>query len=94
MTRATRTLTLVLTIAAASAILSYRPVYEPDLGWHLAHGREHLAGRLVRTNLFSFTWPEYPQRYTSWLSDDDRVRGVERGRRCRGPHAAGRGCLP
>ena len=69
MTRATRTLTLVLTIAAASAILSYRPVYEPDLGWHLAHGRENLAGRLVRTNLFSFTWPEYPQRYTSWLSE-------------------------
>ncbi len=69
MTRATRTLALVLTIAAASAILSYRPVYEPDLGWHLAHGRENLAGRLVRTNLFSFTWAEYPQRYTSWLSE-------------------------
>jgi hypothetical protein len=54
---------------AAAAILSFRPIYEPDLWWHLAHGRENLTGHIVRTNLFSFTYPDYRQRYTSWLFD-------------------------
>ena len=60
---------VALAIAAASALVSFRPVYEPDLGWHLAQGREDLAGRLVRTNVFSFTYPDYRQRYTSWLAE-------------------------
>lgn len=60
---------LALVIAAAAAVLSFRGVYEPDLGWHLAHGRENLGGRLVRTNVFSFTYPDYRQHYTSWLFD-------------------------
>ena len=59
----------MLAIAAAAALVSFRSVYEPDLGWHLAQGRENLAGRLVRTNVFSFTYPEYRQHYTSWLAD-------------------------
>jgi hypothetical protein len=58
-----------LSIAAAAAILSFRPIYEPDLWWHLAQGREDAAGTLVRTNLFSFTYPDYRQRYTPWLFD-------------------------
>ena len=62
-------LLIVLAIAAASALVSFRSVYEPDLGWHLAHGRENFSGRLVRTNVFSFTYPDYRQRYTSWLSE-------------------------
>ena len=56
-------------LIAAAALLSFRPVYEPDLWWHLAQGRENAAGRLVRANVFSFAYPEYPQRYTSWLFD-------------------------
>ena len=60
---------VALTIAAASALVSFRSVYEPDLGWHLAQGRENLSGRLVRTNVFSFTYPDYRQHYTSWLSE-------------------------
>ena len=60
---------LVAAVAAAAAILSFRPIYEPDLWWHLAHGRENLHGHLVRTNLFSSTYPDYRQRYTSWLFD-------------------------
>ncbi|HET7217541.1 MAG TPA: hypothetical protein VFJ02_05815, partial [Vicinamibacterales bacterium] len=60
---------LVLAIAAAAAILSFRAVYEPDLGWHLAHGREDVSGRLVRANVFSFSYPDYRQNYTSWLFD-------------------------
>ena len=64
----TRGAVLVFSIAAA-AILSFRPIYEPDLWWHLAHGRENAVGRIVRTNVFSFTYPEYRQRYTSWLFD-------------------------
>ena len=60
---------LWISAIAAAAILSFRPIYEPDLWWHLAHGRENLTGHIVRTNLFSFTYPDYRQRYTSWLFD-------------------------
>ena len=56
-------------IAGAASVLSFRPIYEPDLWWHLAHGRENAAGRLVRTNVFSFLYPDYRQHYTSWLFD-------------------------
>lgn len=59
----------ILAIATASAVLSFRPIYEPDLWWHLAQGRENAAGRLVRENVFSFNYPDYRQRYTSWLFD-------------------------
>lgn len=54
---------------AAAAILSFRPIYEPDLWWHLAQGREDAAGRLVRTNVFSADYADYRQRYTPWLFD-------------------------
>jgi hypothetical protein len=64
----TRAAPLLLSIAAA-AILSCRPIYEPDLWWHLAHGRENLAGHVVRANVFSFTYPDYRQHYTSYLFD-------------------------
>ena len=60
---------LVLAIAGASAILSFRPIYEPDLWWHLAQGREDAAGRIVRANVFSFTYPDYRQNFTTWLFD-------------------------
>ena len=54
---------------AAAALLSFRPIYEPDLWWHIAQGRENAAGHIVRTNLFSFTYPDYRQPYNSWLFD-------------------------
>ena len=62
-------LVVLLAIAAAASVVSFRSVYEPDLGWHLAQGRENLSGRLVRTNVFSFTYPDYRQHYTSWLAE-------------------------
>lgn len=62
-----RAAVLILAIAAGAALLSCRPIYEPDLWWHLAQGREHVQGRLVRTNVFSFAMPEYRQHYTPWL---------------------------
>lgn len=64
-----RAAALCLAIAAGAALLSFRPIYEPDLWWHLAQGREDAAGRLVRTNVFSFTYPDYRQQFTSWLFD-------------------------
>jgi hypothetical protein len=60
---------LALAIAAGAALVSFRATYEPDLWWHLAQGRETAAGHLVRANLFSFTYPDYRQHYTSWLFD-------------------------
>ena len=56
-------------MGGAAALLSFRPIYEPDLWWHLAHGRETVAGRFVRTNVFSFNYADYRQHYTSWLFD-------------------------
>jgi hypothetical protein len=64
-----RLLVLALVAGAAAAVLSFRTVYEPDLGWHLAHGRENLAGRIVRTNVFDAAHPDYPQPFTSWVWD-------------------------
>jgi hypothetical protein len=58
-----------LAVIAGAALVSFRATYEPDLWWHLAQGREVASGHLVRTNLFSFTYPDYPQPYTSWLFD-------------------------
>jgi hypothetical protein len=65
----TERILITAAIVIACTLVSFRSVYEPDLGWHLAHGREDLAGRIVRTNIFSFTYPEYRQRYTTWLAD-------------------------
>jgi len=59
----------LLAIGIAAALLSFRPIYEPDLWWHLAQGREALSGHIVRTNLFSFTHPDYRQQFTPWLFD-------------------------
>jgi hypothetical protein len=56
-------------VLAGGLVVSFRGVYEPDLWWHLAQGREAAAGTLVRTNLFSFAYRDYPQHYTSWLFD-------------------------
>ena len=58
-----------LAATAAAALISFRATYEPDLWWHMAHGREVAGGHFVRTNLFSFTYPDYRQRYTTWLFD-------------------------
>jgi hypothetical protein len=60
---------LAVLAVAASALVSFRWCYDPDLWWHLAQGREIAAGRLPRTNLFSFTHPDFPQPSTSWLFD-------------------------
>jgi hypothetical protein len=57
-----------LLIVAAAAV-SFRGVYEPDLCYHLAQGREVLSGHIIRTNLFSFSYSDYRQHYTSWLFD-------------------------
>jgi hypothetical protein len=58
-----------LAILAGAVLVSFRSTYEPDLWWHLAQGREAAAGALVRTNLFSSAYRDYPQHYTSWLFD-------------------------
>lgn len=58
---------LLLLALLAGAVLSFHTLYEPDLGWHLSQGREVAAGRMVRTNLFSSTYPNYPQPFQSWL---------------------------
>ena len=56
-------------ILAAAFLFGARAIYEPDLWYHLAQGRELAAGHLIRSNFFSFTFPDYPQPYVSWLFD-------------------------
>ncbi len=67
--RVTRTALLLVAGLAAASALSFRPIYEPDLWWHLAQGREAAAGRLVHTNVFNAFYGAYPQPYTPWLFD-------------------------
>jgi hypothetical protein len=67
--RIARTALLVAVAVAAASALSFRPIYEPDLWWHLAQGREAAAGHLVRTNVFNAVYGSYPQPYTPWLFD-------------------------
>ena len=69
MTRPVESTLIAVAILIASTVVSFRSIYEPDLGWHLAHGRENVSGHIVRTNVFSFTYPDYRQRYTTWLAD-------------------------
>ncbi len=59
----------IVAIAGAALVLSLRPTYEPDLWWHLAQGREVASGHLIRSNVFSATFPDDRQPYTSWLFD-------------------------
>jgi hypothetical protein len=59
----------VAALLAAGGLISFRSMYDTDLWWHLAQGREAAGGHLVRTNLFSFVYPDYPQPYTAWLFD-------------------------
>lgn len=68
-------------VAAVAVIFSARPIYDPDLFWHLAQGREVLAGHLVHTNQFSATSAAFTQHYTSWafeaaLALIERVMGL------------------
>jgi hypothetical protein len=65
--RSTTALGVLALVAGAS--LGFRPVFEPDVWWHLAQGREIAAGHLVRSNLFSTEFAAYPQPFTSWLFD-------------------------
>jgi len=58
-----------LAVLAGAALVSFRATYEPDLWWHMAQGREVASGHLVRTNLFSVAYRDYPQSYTSWFFD-------------------------
>lgn len=64
-----KTALLLAVAVAAASVLSFRAIYEPDLWWHLAQGREAAAGRLVHTNVFNFIYASYPQPYTPWLFD-------------------------
>ena len=56
--------------AGWAALLTLRPIVEPDLFWHLAVGRfigEH--HRLPMRNLWSYTAPDHPFLASSWLYD-------------------------
>lgn len=64
--RALRAIPAVVALAAA-AVFTFRPTYDPDLFWHLAQGRHDVHVGLVRSNLFSAKFADYPQYYTSWL---------------------------
>ena len=70
---------VAVAIAAVSILVSFRSVYEPDLGWHLAQGRENFYGRLIRSNVFSYTYPDYRQRYTSWLTETSAYAAWQAG---------------
>jgi hypothetical protein len=53
-----------------SIVLFIRPVFDPDLWWHLAVGR-YIAqtGIIPQTDIFTFSAPDYPYIYHSWLTE-------------------------
>jgi len=60
----------VAALLAFVASLALRPMAESDLFFHLKAGQEILLRHgLPRTNLFSFTYPNYPDLDTSWLAE-------------------------
>jgi hypothetical protein len=54
---------------AIGALFSFTPVWDTDVGWHVAVGRLILAGHFPRTNALSWTAPNEPWYPTSWLFD-------------------------
>lgn len=55
-------------IIAAAFVLSWFQVCDSDTFWHLKQGEYMLdTGLVVRTNIFSAHWPDYPWRSPAWL---------------------------
>ncbi len=55
-------------MALAGIVLGHYQIVEPDVFWHLKTGQVILeTGRLVKTNLFSSTYPEYIWHNLEWL---------------------------
>jgi hypothetical protein len=68
MTRALRAIPFAIALSAA-AVFTFRPTYDPDLFYHLAHGRHDVQVGLVRANIFNPAFASYPQAYTTWAFD-------------------------
>lgn len=62
-------LLLILTFATIFT-LSLQVITDTDFGWHLRVGEHILATKNIpRTDLFSFTQPNYPYVYHSWAAE-------------------------
>jgi hypothetical protein len=58
----------LVVVLLAAGLLSHFKITEPDVFWHLKTGQVILeTGRLVRTNLFSGSYPNYPWHNLEWL---------------------------
>jgi hypothetical protein len=68
MTRALWAIPFAVALTAA-ALFTFRPTYDPDLFYHLAHGRHDVQVGLVRANIFNPAYASYPQTYTTWAFD-------------------------
>jgi len=68
MIRALRAIPFAIALSA-SALFTFRPTYDPDLFYHLAHGRHDVQVGLVRANIFNPAFASYPQTYTTWGFD-------------------------
>lgn len=59
---------LAAAVSGFAFLLALFPLQCHDVWWHLANGREVALGRgIPRTNLYSFTHPDYPVTPTHWL---------------------------
>ena len=55
-------------VLVAAGILCFFRIPDPDVFWHLKTGQVILeTGRLIHTNLFSFTYPDFPWHNLEWL---------------------------
>lgn len=51
-------------------ITAVQPVIDPDFGWHLMAGKSTVENHHApQTDLFTFSYPDYPYPYHSWLTE-------------------------
>ncbi|MHC5057880.1 MAG: tetratricopeptide repeat protein [Planctomycetota bacterium] len=63
-----RGVVLAASVSCFAFLLALFPLQSYDTWWHLANGREVMQGRgIPRTNLYSFTEPDYEVTPTHWL---------------------------
>jgi len=52
-------------------VLSIRPAFDPDMGWHLKDGEYLLKSgwQVPKTDIYSYTMPDFPFIMHEWLTD-------------------------
>jgi hypothetical protein len=65
-----RNLGLMLLVMILPILFLYAPPSDPDFGWHYIYGQKMFdSAQIIRTNIFSYTMPDYQWANSYWLSE-------------------------